>query len=124
MMNRLAARLAALFCVGFLHACAAPPTDQTELVAEEPPTVDPTVTVSSQMMCAPREAMVSALARQYGEQLRWVGLVSSGGVVELWANLETGRWSFIATNQIGLSCLMVHGIGATMQTEDQVAGLR
>ncbi len=58
--------------------------------------------------CAPYSILVSGLAESYGETRQTIGL-SRRGVVEIYANLETGTWSAIVTAPSGMSCMVAEG---------------
>jgi len=59
--------------------------------------------------CAPREYMLQRLAGVYGEVLQAI-MIATGNVVEIFANLETGTWSFVVTLPNGQSCLVGSGV--------------
>lgn len=54
--------------------------------------------------CASRENVVAYLTgEEYGETLQSMGL-NTNGVVELYANPETGTWTIIVTSPEGVTC--------------------
>ncbi len=59
--------------------------------------------------CAPRAAVLSALADKYNEARRGIGMAGSVVVMELFSNAETGTWTIIATRPDGISCLVASG---------------
>ncbi len=122
--------ITALLFVSFLYGFASPSTSDPGLVdmevpESEPPSAESDPSSTAQLPCLPRELMVGGLARAYGEHLQWAGSIEVGGIVELYANFVTTRWSIVVTNTSGLSCLIAHGVGSTMRTlpEEQSAGL-
>lgn len=65
------------------------------------------------MECGPREAIVSQLAEQHGEQQVVMGLAADGSVMELWAG-NTGGWTLLASLPTGLTCVVAVGTHAEM----------
>lgn len=64
---------------------------------------------AAQMMCGQRTEIVAQLAAKFGETRRNIGLAEGRGVVEVYANTDTGSWTIILTNPQGVSCLMAAG---------------
>ncbi len=64
---------------------------------------------SAQMVCGDRDSIVEQLETRYGETRRSLGLQRGRGVVETWANDETGTWSIVVTTPQGMTCLMAAG---------------
>lgn len=62
----------------------------------------------AQANCAPRAVIVDRLVEQYGEARQAVGLTSNA-LIELFANDQTGSWTFIASLPDGTSCVMAAG---------------
>lgn len=58
--------------------------------------------------CAPRDLQIERLLEQYGETRQAAG-TSAGKLVEMWANLESGSWTFTATNPAGIMCMLASG---------------
>jgi len=59
--------------------------------------------------CGPRAQVLAALAGQFGESRRAVGLASENAVVELFASQTTGSWTITLTFASGLTCLLAAG---------------
>lgn len=64
---------------------------------------------ASQMVCGDRASIISQLEGRYGESRRSIGLQEGRGIVEVWASDETGTWSIVITNPMGLTCLLAAG---------------
>ena len=64
-----------------------------------------------QAQCGPRDTVVQFLADTYGETRQAAGLERSGALVEMFANMETGSWTAIASSADGTSCLLADGTG-------------
>jgi hypothetical protein len=58
--------------------------------------------------CAPREVVVERLAEKYGEVVVDQGL-STGGLAEMYANTDTGTWTFTVTTPNEITCLIASG---------------
>lgn len=61
-------------------------------------------------VCAPRPAIVAALARQYGERAVAAGLNDAGAVVEILVS-PAGTWTALASLPDGTSCVIGAGTG-------------
>jgi hypothetical protein len=59
--------------------------------------------------CAPRDVQTGLLTERYGENPVAVGL-TPGGVVEMWANAETGTWTVTITKPDGVLCGIIAGL--------------
>ena len=59
--------------------------------------------------CAPRPDVLAALATQYGEARRGIGIAGQNVVMELFVNPSTGTWTFVATSPDGKTCLIASG---------------
>lgn len=59
--------------------------------------------------CGPRAQVVPYLAAQFGESVQSMGMAANGQVAEVWANTETGSWTFTVTLPTGMICLMASG---------------
>ncbi|MBV7408786.1 hypothetical protein [Maritimibacter sp. DP1N21-5] len=59
--------------------------------------------------CALRSQIVMALDTRFGETLQSKGDMSSGEVVETFANLRTGTWTVILSYPSGRSCILGFG---------------
>lgn len=64
---------------------------------------------AQQPICAPREIVIERLSSKYGETRVSVGLTSSGGVVETFANSKSGTWTVLVTGPSGVSCVVSGG---------------
>jgi len=71
-------------------------------------------------VCAERASLVSQLETRHGEVRRSVGLQQDSGVIETYANVETGTWTIIITLPTGLSCLVA--VCENWREEDLVSG--
>ena len=60
--------------------------------------------------CRPRDIVVERLASKYGEHARALGLVTNNGVVEVYANIESGSWTITVTTVTSLTCLIASGL--------------
>lgn len=60
--------------------------------------------------CGPREKALEVLER-HGEKQVGHGVGSGGGLVELYANPETGSWSLLISPNPRISCMPTHGHG-------------
>lgn len=70
--------------------------------------------VSAQTNCAPTPAAYEALSGQFGESRVWMGATDTHGVIaEVWANPETGSWTWVVTGQ-GQTCLVAQGQGYSL----------
>jgi hypothetical protein len=61
--------------------------------------------------CGPRDTVLGALENTYGEGRRGICIAGSQMVMEIFANLDTGTWSVIATRPDGTTCLIASGTG-------------
>lgn len=71
-------------------------------------------------VCAERMVLISQLEQRHGEVRRSVGLQQDTGVIETFANAETGTWTIIITLPNGLSCLVA--VGENWREDRVVAG--
>ena len=60
-------------------------------------------------VCAKRDKLVAELRKSHGETRQSVGLQRNNGVVETFANTETGTWTIIVSLPTGMSCLVAAG---------------
>lgn len=65
----------------------------------------------AQPNCKPRAEVVQHLESRYGESPQSMGMMGNGAYSEMWANLETGTWSFTITRPDGSTCIAVYGQG-------------
>ncbi len=63
----------------------------------------------SSAACAPRDSIVTHLAKKYGETRRGVGLQNRGSVTEIFASAETGTWTILVTRPDGTACAVAAG---------------
>ncbi|MEO0623982.1 MAG: hypothetical protein AAFU49_11330 [Pseudomonadota bacterium] len=66
-------------------------------------------TAEAQMRCGKRDVVISHLTKKYGETQRSVGLQEGRGMVEIFANPDSGSWTILLTTPNGMSCLMAAG---------------
>ena len=59
--------------------------------------------------CAPRDAVISKLSKDYGETRQTIGLGGQSQVVETYASRESGTWTIIITLPSGISCVVAAG---------------
>ncbi len=62
----------------------------------------------AQSNCAPRDVVVERLAEKYGEVVVDQGLTSEG-LAEMYANTDTGTWTFTITSPNEITCLIASG---------------
>ncbi|GAA0284762.1 hypothetical protein [Rhodovulum strictum] len=72
--------------------------------------------------CAPRDAVMAALAEQYGEARQALGLAANNAVVEVHANPETGTWTITGTLPSGVTCLIASGEAWQSVNESLIPG--
>ena len=65
--------------------------------------------VLAQTVCLHHDVIMERLADEYGEARVSVALTQTGAMLEIYANLETGTWSAVATAPGGESCLIGDG---------------
>lgn len=75
---------------------------------------------AQQMRCGKRDKVVGHLASKYGETRHSIGLQQGRGVVELFANAESGSWTILLTTPQGVSCLIASG-DAYQALQDELA---
>lgn len=63
----------------------------------------------AQTQCGPRADVVERLADGYGEVAQSVAIAGSGRMAEVYANLDTGTWTWTVTTPQGLMCLVASG---------------
>jgi hypothetical protein len=66
--------------------------------------------------CGPRADVLAQLAGKWGEAPRAMGLIPSAGVMEMFANAETGTWTATITSPDGKTCIVA--AGADFETMD------
>ncbi len=66
-------------------------------------------TQAQQASCAERARVIERLETKYGESRQSVGLSANNGVVETYANAESGTWTIVITLPNGMTCLMAAG---------------
>jgi hypothetical protein len=59
-------------------------------------------------MCTKRENLLKALDQKYKESRHAIGLISSIGVLEVYAS-KKGTWTVFVTNPSGVSCIVAAG---------------
>lgn len=65
---------------------------------------------AAQSVCAPRDAVVATLEKDYSEVPVSRGLSSNGAVIEVLAS-PSGTWTIVATRATGLTCMIAAGEG-------------
>ena len=65
----------------------------------------------AQSVCAPRDALIKQLAKDYGELRLAYGLTNKGTLFEVLAAPDGTTWTMIITPARGHSCLMLSGDG-------------
>lgn len=78
-------------------------------VATAAPLLAPTAAGAQGNVCAKREKLMSELQKSHGETCQSVGLQRNAGVIETFANTETGGWTIIVSLPSGMSCLVAAG---------------
>lgn len=66
--------------------------------------------------CGPRDGIVAALERKWGERRVGVGLQNRGSVTEVFASAETGTWTILQTRPDGVACARAAGEGWVTET--------
>lgn len=62
--------------------------------------------------CGPRESVHERLKEGFGESIQSIGLLQNNGVMEIWANVDTGTWTVVVTApDASISCLVASGQG-------------
>ena len=69
--------------------------------------------------CAPRQALLMALAEQYAEAPVVQGLINSNAAMELYAS-SAGTWTLTAVGPNGTSCIVASGTDLEMVRPDEV----
>ena len=78
-------------------------------VAIAAPALIATDAAAQNRVCAKREKLVAELASSHGETRQSVGLQRNNGVIETFANTDTGSWTIIVSLPTGVSCLIAAG---------------
>jgi hypothetical protein len=68
--------------------------------------------------CAQRTQLVAQLERTHGEKQQNIGLQQNSGIVETYANTDTGTWTIFITLPSGVSCLIAAGEAFQPATSD------
>jgi hypothetical protein len=76
----------------------------------------------AQSVCGPRADIVRQLGERYGETRQSLGLAGGRGVVELYANSESGSWTILVTSPQGTACLMAAGDSFEHEPVRKVSG--
>ena len=66
-------------------------------------------TVRRPQNCAPRDAVLTRLAKSYGEVQQSQGLGANNAIIEVFASSTTGSWTITVTMPSGLTCLVASG---------------
>ena len=72
--------------------------------------------VHAETKCAPRAAVIAALATKYAETRQSIGISENGLVMEVFAS-KTGTWTITVTTPPGMTCLVASGYGFEKITE-------
>lgn len=72
--------------------------------------------------CAPHDKVAAALASQYGEAARAMGLSENDAVMELYASTDSGTWTLAMTLPNGVTCLVASGRNFETVAPTQVKG--
>jgi hypothetical protein len=64
---------------------------------------------AAQERCAPRDVQTGILIGKFGESVIAMGLTPDG-IVEYWANPETGTWTVTITRPDGVLCGIIAGL--------------
>ena len=67
-----------------------------------------TASHAQMMVCGKRDVISTALQKKYGEEVRAVGITSTGALVEFYAS-DTGTWTVLITAPTGQSCIAAEG---------------
>ncbi len=67
--------------------------------------------VSAQSVCATHARVAKQLESQYAEAPIAIGLVSNGGVIELFSTRDGSTWTLVMTMPDGRSCAVAAGQG-------------
>ena len=59
--------------------------------------------------CAKREVVVERLSSKYSETRQSIGLGTNNTMVEVFASIQSGSWTIIATMPSGLACIVAAG---------------
>ena len=68
--------------------------------------------VAAQSNCRPVEEVKTFLEGRYGEVVVAYGVMDTGNLVQIWANLTTGTFTAVVTDGI-VSCIAVNGTDFT-----------
>ena len=63
----------------------------------------------AERQCAGHEMIAEALAKNFGEARRTMGLAEDNTVMELYASEATGTWTLTVTMPSGMTCLVAAG---------------
>lgn len=78
-----------------------------------------TIPAFAQERCGPRGAVIDALKGEYGERVLFRAL-SEHGLLEFYANVETGTWTALMSRPEGVSCLMDAGEHFEFTDSDEI----
>lgn len=68
--------------------------------------------------CAQRTQLIQQLESAHGEKPQSIGLQQNAGVIETYANPDTGTWTIFITLPSGVSCLIAAGEAFQPATTD------
>ena len=66
-------------------------------------------TATAQDNCGQYERLAERMASKYGESVQSTGIAGREYFMEIWANSETGTWSFVVIDPSGVACMMASG---------------
>lgn len=66
-------------------------------------------TPASALVCGKRDAIVAALAAQYGEQPIGAGITANGSLIEMFFSEDGSTWTRLLTGPGGASCVIADG---------------
>lgn len=68
--------------------------------------------VAAQSNCRPVEEVKAFLEGRYGEAVVAYGIMDTGNLVQIWANLSTGTFTAVVSNGV-FSCITANGTDFT-----------
>ncbi len=60
------------------------------------------------MVCGKHDDFAKGLLKQYGEEVRGMGITSTGALIELYASIS-GTWTVLITTPSGRACIAAEG---------------
>lgn len=62
-------------------------------------------------LCGPAASILAQLAQNHGEEIAFRGLAGNGTMALVFANPETGSWTWLVVRPDGVACLALAGEG-------------